>query len=105
MSHPSKQKGNRFEREIVDAAKAKGLEAERAWGSNGKALGLTEDVDCVVSYGNGQKLSVQAKRRKSLASYLKPAVHIDVQVFREDRGDTYALIRLQDLLEILASIK
>lgn len=105
MSHPSKQKGNRFEREIVDMAKSVGLDAERAWGSNGKALGLTEDVDCVISYGDGEKLSVQAKRRKSLASYLKPAVHVDLQVFREDRGDTYALIRLKDLLEILALIK
>lgn len=105
MSHPSKQKGNRFEREIVDMAKATGLDAQRAWGSNGKALGLTEDVDCVISYGDDQKLSVQAKRRKSLASYLKPAVHVDLQVFREDRGDTYALIRLKDLLEILAQCK
>lgn len=86
-------------------AKSIGLDAERAWGSNGKALGLTEDVDCVITYGDGHNLSVQAKRRKSLASYLKPAVHVDLQVFREDRGDTYALIRLKDLLEILASIK
>ena len=31
MSHPSKQKGNRFEREIVDKAKDRGLDAKRAW--------------------------------------------------------------------------
>ena len=37
MSHPSKQKGNRFEREIVDKAKDRGLDAKRAWGSNGMA--------------------------------------------------------------------
>lgn len=105
MSHPSKQKGNRYEREIVDSAKSKGLVAERAWGSNGKALGYTEDVDCVVSYGDSQQLRVQAKRRKNLASYLKPSVNVDVQVFREDRGESYVLIRLEDFFDILASIK
>jgi Holliday junction resolvase len=105
MSHPSKQKGNRYEREVVDKAKEYGLDAERAWGSNGKALGYTEDVDCVITYGNGKKLLTQLKRRKAISNYLKPSVNVDAQIFREDRGDSYALIRLNDLLELLALIK
>ena len=105
MSHPSKQKGNRYEREVVQKAKEYGLDAERAWGSNGKALGYTEDVDCVIRYGDGKQLLSQMKIRKSIASYLKPSVNVDAQIFREDRGESYVLIRWNDLLEILASIK
>jgi len=33
LSHPSKIKGNKFERELVDLAKKRGLSAKRAWGS------------------------------------------------------------------------
>lgn len=97
MSHPSKQKGNGFEREIVKLAEQAGLDAKRAWGSNGLSLGFTEDVDCIVA-----GLRVQAKRRKKLADYLKPSINVDVQVFREDRGEPLALLRYTDLLEILA---
>ena len=46
MASPSKQKGNAFEREIVNLAKEFGLKAVRAWGSNGQSLGLHEEVDC-----------------------------------------------------------
>ena len=40
MSSKSKQKGNRFERECVDTAKDKGIKSIRAWGSDGRSLGL-----------------------------------------------------------------
>ena len=36
MTHTSKQKGNRFERLIVDKAHSYGIKGERAWGSNGR---------------------------------------------------------------------
>lgn len=100
MSHPSKIKGNTFEREIVELAKQYGLDAQRAWGSNGRALGFTEEVDCVVD-----GLKVQAKRRKKIADYLIPSVNVDLHVFRQDRGEPLALIRFKDLLEILAKSK
>ena len=48
MTHPSKVKGNNYERELVKEAQAKGLEAERAYASNGKALGECEEVDLIV---------------------------------------------------------
>jgi Holliday junction resolvase len=38
MPHPSKRKGNRFERELVKAFEAAGLQAERAWGSNASRI-------------------------------------------------------------------
>ena len=39
IAHPSKRKANRHERELVKIAEAKGLEAERAYASNGQSLG------------------------------------------------------------------
>lgn len=100
MSHPSKIKGNTFEREIVQQAKERDLDAQRAWGSNGRALGYTEEVDCLIE---GQK--IQAKRRKKIADYMKPCVHVDVQVIRGDREEALAIIRYNDYLDMLATIK
>lgn len=96
MSHPSKTKGNNYERELVNEARALGLDAERAYASNGKALGESEEVDIKV-----QGCRVQAKRRKSLAAFLKPTDGVDCVAFREDRGETYVLLRWKDFLDIL----
>lgn len=100
MSHPSKQKGNRVERLIVDLAKKHGLDAVRAWGSNGKALGFTEDVDARIA-----NRSMQIKARKSIADYIKPAVHIDAQIIKEDRQEPLAVIRVSDYFEMLAKLQ
>ena len=94
----SKIKGAVFERELVNEAKKRGLIAERAYGSNGHALGEAEQVDILV-----QGMRLQAKRRKSLAAYLKIPKGVDAVVFREDRGDTYVLLRWEDLLDKLTS--
>ena len=94
MSHPSKQKGNRFEREIVEKAKDSGLKnSKRAWGSNGIALGEHPEVDCLIS---GYK--IQAKVRKKLPKYLIPSDEVDAVVFKQDRGEILMLIRYDDWL-------
>tara|TARA_R100000742_G_C4258856_1_gene76696 strand:- start:611 stop:982 length:372 start_codon:yes stop_codon:yes gene_type:complete len=90
----SKRKGNGYERELVKQAEASGLEAKRAWGSDGRSMGMHEEVDCLI---NGQK--VQAKRRKSIAKFLKPTEHVDVVVFREDGGTSLVLIDWFDWLD------
>ena len=94
MSHPSKQKGNRFEREIVDKAKDIGLDSKRAWGSNGMALGEHPEVDCLIS---GYK--IQAKVRKKLPKYLIPSKEVDAVVFKQDRGEILVLVRYEDWLQ------
>jgi Holliday junction resolvase len=94
MSHPSKQKGNRFEREIVDKAKDIGLDSKRAWGSNGMALGEHPEVDCLI---NGYK--IQAKVRKKLPKYLIPSKEVDAVVFKQDRGEILVLVRYEDWLQ------
>jgi hypothetical protein len=90
----SKRKGNGYERELVQQAKESGLEAKRAWGSDGRSMGMHEEVDCLI---NDQK--VQAKRRKSIAKFLKPTEHVDVVVFREDGGTSLVLIDWFDWLD------
>jgi Holliday junction resolvase len=93
MSHPSKRKGNSFEREIVNAARAAGLPAELAYASNGKALGEAESVDVMIA-----GVRVQCRRRKALPAYLRVPRGADVTVFREDRGESLVLMRLADFL-------
>jgi len=100
MSHPSKQKGNRVERLIVDLAKQYGLEAVRAWGSNGQSLGFTAEVDARIA-----NRSMQIKARKSIADYIKPAVNIDAQIIKEDRSEPLVVIRISDYFEMLAKLE
>ena len=94
MSHPSKQKGNRFERLCVDKAQSYGVGAERAWGSNGRALGMHEEVDVLV----GSNFKIQAKCRKKIASFLIPTEHVDAVICKEDRGEMLIIMRLDDVL-------
>lgn len=103
MPHPSKRKGNRFERELVHAFTAAGLRAERAWGSDGRALttdagaSCSSSVDVLVEGG----LCIQAKRRKAVASYLKPPAGAHVAAIREDRGEALAVLPLPLFIRLL----
>lgn len=96
MAHPSKRKGDAFEREIVAAFQAAGLRAERAFMSDGRALrtdtgkACTPGVDVLVEGA----LKVQAKRRASVAAWAKPPAGAHVTVIREDRGEAVAVLPL-----------
>jgi len=96
VTHPSKRKGNDFEREIVNLARAYGLEAERAYASNGRALGQSENVDAVIS-----GLRVQCKRRRDIPDYLRIPVGADAVVFRRDRDDSLAIVTYAKLMDLL----
>ena len=94
MSHPSKVKGNKFERDVVNEAKDFGLKSKRAYASNGESLGLHAEVDLII-----EDYKIQAKIRKAIASYLVPNENVDAQVIRQDRGETYIVLRLDDWLK------
>lgn len=96
MPSSSKNKGNGFEREVVNDAKDLGLIAERAYASNGKSLGQHEEVDVMI-----EGYRAQCKRRKSLGDLYKPNENVDVQIFREDRGDTFVMMRYDLFLSFL----
>ena len=95
MPSPSKQKGNRFEREIVNKMTSLGIKAKRAWGSNGASLGMHEEVDVLM----GDDFKIQAKCRKKLASFLVPTEHVDAVVCNQDRGETLIILRFKDWLD------
>lgn len=96
MTHPSKLKGNTFERELVNQALDSGIDAKRAYASNGEALGLHATVDCLI----GSK-RVQAKRRARIAAWLKPSEHVDAVAVREDRGETLVVISWWEYLDLV----
>jgi Holliday junction resolvase len=105
MAHPSRRKGNRYEREIVEAAEAAGLEAERAFASDGRSLGKTKATDVLIRHPEANVSDctrVQCKRRKSTAQYLQ-CEEADVTVIREDYGDSLAVVPLDMLLDLLTT--
>jgi len=111
-----KQKGNRIERECVNLTKGYGINAKRAWGSDGRSLGWSEEVDLEISLPDGSeiysfdkdtlinKIHFQVKGRKKIADYLKPSEEIYGQILKEDRGDTLVTIRYHDFLSLLKRI-
>jgi Holliday junction resolvase len=97
MAHPSKNKGNRFERLVVNITKDEGIPAKRAYGSNGQALGCHEEVDVLIN----NTIKVQCKTRKKIANWIMPSEHVDIQVIKEDRGIPYAVLPYDDYLELI----
>lgn len=93
MTHPSKVKGNRYEREIVKLANMYGLNSKRCWGSDGRSMGLAEEVDLIV-----EDWTIQAKIRKAIAKWILPTEQVDAQVVRENNGKSFIIMRLEDWL-------
>ena len=52
------------------------------------------EVDLVI-----KDYKIQAKIRKSIASYLLPNENVDAQVIRQNRGEAYIVLRLEDWLK------
>jgi Holliday junction resolvase len=96
MPSKSKIKGNSFEREIVNLAKSIGLDAKRSYASDGRSLGESEKVDLVIC-----GVTVQAKRRAKIASYMKIPDDVDIVIIREDRGEPIAVVRLDKILKMI----
>ncbi len=96
MTTPSKNKGNNYERELVNDAISKGIAAKRAYASNGESLGMHAEVDCLIG---GYR--VQAKRRKKVAAHLIPSEHVDCVTTRADHGETPVVMKWDDWLDLL----
>jgi hypothetical protein len=80
MSHPSKKKGSAFESECVKIAQALGFTAQRAWGSNGQAMGQHEEVDVLIG-----GVPFQCKRRGRITQDIFPGDNVEGQIIRADR--------------------
>jgi len=95
VSSKSKRKGYRFEKEIETFFREEEHKAIRTWGSNGKSMGVAEDVDVIVN----DNFFIQAKRRKALPKFLELG-NCHAVFVREDRGDTKVLIPLDFFIEM-----
>lgn len=105
MPSKSKRKGNGYEREIKAALVERGWTCERAYGSNGRALGEVDECDnkAVSPYGNAT-VRIQAKRRGSIAAYLYPPEGTDVVFLREDRAESLAVLQAERYLELVEAV-
>ena len=99
MPSKEKAKGNRFEKECVSVAEEHGFNSKRAWGSDGRSIGLDPEVDITIEYLLSDE--IQCKVRKNIAKYLLPPDNCDITLLKEDRGEIYATIRYKDLLELI----
>lgn len=97
MPSSSKRKGNGFERELVKYFEGRGMEAKRAYASNGEALGQGAACD-LLAHTPYHPLPIQAKRRKKLPAYILPPEGVPYVVLREDRGPAYILMSLDTYL-------
>ena len=96
----SKRKGNTGEREVVNLARQHQIHAERAYASNGRALGQAETVDAIID-----QYRTQIKRRKTIATYIKPPEGTDMTILREDHGQWLAVIPYTTLLKLIQNQK
>tara|TARA_B100001939_G_C16938099_1_gene617034 strand:+ start:1865 stop:2299 length:435 start_codon:yes stop_codon:yes gene_type:complete len=101
MPSRSKEKGNRFEREVVNIAKENNLKSERAYGSDGRALGENKEVDVIID-SIAKKWRIQVKVRKKIAQWIKPdSKSVDLQVVKEDRGEIYAVLPYKSFIDLV----
>ena len=104
-----KQKGYRHEVECVEWAKKHGLNAVRAFGSDGRALGEKSDVDVVITNPDLpdddklKKLKLQAKSRAAFPKYFSLG-NADIKVFKANRQRSMALVDYEWLLECLSRV-
>lgn len=100
MPSKSKAKGNRFERLIVEMTKdlfPDGIKIKRAWGSNGAAMGMHEEVDVLI----GDDIKIQAKVRKAMGQWMIPNENVDCQVIKADREEPLIVMRYDEWCEML----
>ena len=102
MPNRNKQRGNELEYEVRDVARAYGIPAERARGSDGRSLGFAEDVDCVVG-----GFKIQCKRKKVLPKWIDPGQYsedVDIIVTRKDGNlSKLAIMPFETLLELITN--
>jgi len=103
MPSTNARRAKKHEREVVREAEARGLGAERAWNSDGRSLGETEETDVLLRHPEanlGDVTRVQCKRRKSIAQYLT-CENADMVVTRQDRDENLVVCPLGTFLDLL----
>jgi len=100
MPSKSKDKGNRFERDIVNFFTNVGILCRRAWGSDGRSMGLTEGVDGTLN----DEYKWQAKCKAKISPFYIPNDEVDFQIFKGDRTKTYVTMTSEKMGEIIKRV-
>jgi hypothetical protein len=101
MGKPSRDKGNRFELEVVNLAREHGLKAERV-PLSGQTSFAKDDVVVWPGFEADRPWRGECKRRKALPAWLATALDgCDFVALRADRRDGVAIIPLRVLMELL----
>ena len=74
------------------------IKVQRAWGSNGAAMGQHEEVDVLI----GDDIKIQAKCRKAIGQWMIPNENVDAQVIKGDREEPLIVMKYDDWLEMLS---
>lgn len=97
----SRNKGCGYERELVNAFKDHGLTSQRV-PLSGATTYAKGDVEVVAGFDGKTKFVGECKRRRQLPEYLVNALgENDFAAFRQDRGETLIVVRLQTFAELL----
>lgn len=101
MGKASRDKGARYERELVNAFKEMGLDAIRV-----PLSGMTDyaknDIEVTANFAGKPVYSGEAKRRKQLPKIITEALDgADFAAFRQDNGETLIVLPLKTFGELL----
>ena len=94
------KKGKVYEWQLVQIFKKAGLEAQRAWNSDGKSLGKHHECDVLLEH-EGKEYIIQAKRRKKISTFLTPSKHVDFHIMKGDREPDIVAMTIPTLLKLL----
>lgn len=101
MSAKERIKGNRVEREVVNYFKERGIDAKRAWGSNGISLGYDAEVDC-VAHIKTHDFRIQVKARKKIGKlYMPDTDKVDAHIVKMDRRKPVIILELDKFLDVI----
>ncbi len=101
MGKPSRDKGNRFEREVIALAHEHGLQAVRV-PLSGATRYAKDDVEITPGFASDKPWRGECKRRKALPAWLATALDgCDFVALRADRREGVAIISLKRLMELL----
>ncbi len=97
----SREKGARFEREVVELAHQHGLKAQRV-PLSGATSYAKDDVEITPTFSPDRPWRGECKRRKELPLWLARALdNCDFVALRADQHEAVAIIPLRTLMELL----
>ena len=103
MPSKASRKGYSGEVEVVKLLEDLGFATNRAFGSDGRALGEKSDIDVKAIKGD-LTLLIQVKRRKKIADYLS-FKNADVVMGRQDFKPWVGIIKNTMMQKILNGVK